>query len=502
MPGVFRRQPLTTFGAVAAVLAGALLAGCASLQAPLPTAPDDAAAMACTQWFEQLDTAIDHAGVRDAEADRIEGFAGLRVDRFSAALGPRARGDAAAFEPWLARLQRLEAEGRAVEVANLPRTSFPIAGVADAQAAASRSRGCSQQWLATLQADAAARAALVDRAQVPDRYASWQRVAGLYPLLRWPFFAGVQTRQAEHVKAIQQWSAQAPTTQRFTSAAAAMPPAALAAWWRSRQRDALGVPRFNQDEAELLLAAHAPAWEIETKGEFDRPGRLRWGQPSAPQVDTAQPMLYQRLAYTLYRDQVLTQLVYSLWFPERPAQGQLDILSGALDAVVVRITLAPDDGRPLLVDTMHGCGCYHQFFPTPEVGLRLPAPTSVEWAFTPARLPSLRAGERVVVQLAARTHYVVGIARDDGAPGSPYAQMDERLLRTLPTPSGTTRSAFGPDGLVPGTERAERFLFWPMGIASPGAMRQWGHHATAFVGRRHFDDADLIERRFVIPALE
>jgi hypothetical protein len=35
-----------------------------------------------------------------------------------------------------------------------------------------------------------------------------------------------------------------------------------------------------------------------------------------------------------------------------------------------------------------------------------------------------------------------------------------------------------------------------MGIANPGAMRQWGTHATAFVGRRHFDDADLFERRF------
>jgi hypothetical protein len=35
-----------------------------------------------------------------------------------------------------------------------------------------------------------------------------------------------------------------------------------------------------------------------------------------------------------------------------------------------------------------------------------------------------------------------------------------------------------------------------MGIDNPGAMRQWGNHATAFIGRRHFDDADLIERRF------
>ena len=45
-------------------------------------------------------------------------------------------------------------------------------------------------------------------------------------------------------------------------------------------------------------------------------------------------------------------------------------------------------------------------------------------------------------------------------------------------------------------ERAERFLFWPMGIASPGAMRQWGRQASALAGRRHFDDADLLERRF------
>jgi hypothetical protein len=62
--------------------------------------------------------------------------------------------------------------------------------------------------------------------------------------------------------------------------------------------------------------------------------------------------------------------------------------------------------------------------------------------------------------------------------------------------SGTRASAFGRDGLVPGTERAERFVFWPMGIASAGAMRQWGRQPTAFIGRRHFDDADLFEKRF------
>jgi hypothetical protein len=35
-----------------------------------------------------------------------------------------------------------------------------------------------------------------------------------------------------------------------------------------------------------------------------------------------------------------------------------------------------------------------------------------------------------------------------------------------------------------------------MGVRDAGAQRQWGHHATAFVGRRHFDDPDLIDQRF------
>jgi hypothetical protein len=279
----------------------------------------------------------------------------------------------------------------------------------------------------------------------------------------------------------------------------------VASLWQQRPRDALGLPRFTPTELAILLAAHAPTLEIETHGDFDAFGALAWRDGAVPSVDVDTPLLYQRVAATRYRGQVLLQLVYSLWFPERPAnldRGRFDLLAGALDAVVLRITLAPDDGRPLLVDTIHGCGCYHLFFPSPAVTPREEAPTDVEWAFVPARLPALRAGERVAVRLASATHYVVGIARDNGAPGAAYSLRNEHTLRTLPTPDGGTRSVFGPDGLVAGSERGERFLYWPMGIASAGAMRQWGHHATAFVGRRHFDDADLIERRFLIRTLE
>ena len=69
-------------------------------------------------------------------------------------------------------------------------------------------------------------------------------------------------------------------------------------------------------------------------------------------------------------------------------------------------------------------------------------------------------------------------------------------LRSLHRPDGTHQSLFRGDGIVAGSERGERWLFWPMGIREPGAMRQWGRHATAFVGRRHFDDPGLLARYF------
>ena len=102
-----------------------------------------------------------------------------------------------------------------------------------------------------------------------------------------------------------------------------------------------------------------------------------------------------------------------------------------------------------------------------------------------------------LVTIAARTHYIEQVAIARGAESLVrYAFRPYDELRSLPRAGGASASVFGPDGLIAGTERLERFLFWPMGISSPGAMRQWGRHATAFVGRRHFDDADLLERRF------
>ena len=164
------------------------------------------------------------------------------------------------------------------------------------------------------------------------------------------------------------------------------------------------------------------------------------------------------------------------------------------------------DLQPIVYDTIHPCGCYHLFYPTERVRAR-PRPIPGEGPFdesmfAPQMAPTLGAGERLLLRISSRSHYLQRViaVKEAAADAVEYDLRDDNELRALPWPNESAargfRSAFGPDGLIAGSERLERFLFWPMGIASAGQMRQWGRHATAFVGRRHFDDPDLFERYF------
>jgi hypothetical protein len=446
-------------------LACALAASACTTLAPLP--PTSLAGDDCMRWFTQLDAAVDAAGVRDAQDERVPGFEFVRVDRLAVATR-----DTSPLPQWLARAASLDLQARDAETANLAAASFPIDGAVDGAAARTRSNTCRESLTQRVLQDSALQRTLQARAEVPDRYAVSLRALGAYPLLRWPFFAGVQTWQHEHTQAVARWDTQPPPRLRFD------PPA---------------------DDPD------APVFEIELRGgvalpPYDRPGAPAWSSREAvtPSLDTTQPLVYRRTAYGLVGNRWLRQSVYTVWFAERPSSGAFDLLSGTLDGVIVRLTLAPD-GKPLMADSIHACGCWHQFYPAPGVTLHDGAPGDVEWAFVPAALPPTQRGQRLAVRLASATHHVTGIGLPSPLPARHYVLRDENDLRSLPLPGSGSRSLYAPDGLVHGTERAERFLFWPMGIASAGAMRQWGHHATAFVGRRHFDDPNLLVSRFSLP---
>jgi len=427
------------------------------------------------------------AGTRDAGASRVSGFPYLRVDRLTASFAPQAQWDERRFDAWFDRARGLDREGRGAELANAA-LSGEMARVED----------CAKRLADHDRRDADLRSALLARALVPDDYLDWQRVVGLYSLTRLPFALGVE---GWHEEALRHYAAPDPPGQsRYVpSAAGADPQAITAALARAHgAADALGVPVFADTDRDLLFAAYAPVFDVETTGAYDRIGRVRWGQE--PEIDASAPVIYRRLAFTRVGGTVLVQLVYTAWFSERPSSGAFDILGGKLDGVVLRVTLGRD-GTPLVYDTIHPCGCYHMFYPTPRAEPVPPPDALEEWAFIPKRLPVLAPGTRVVLRIQSRSHYLTGIAPLSGAAtGIPYRFEEEDALRRLPHPEGGTKSLYGPDGLVLASERPERLLFWPMGIPSAGTMRQWGRHATAFLGRRHFDDADLIDKRFRITA--
>ena len=466
--------------------------GCAALDDPFRAHLDAPSEQVrdCANWYVALDQAIDQAGVRDAQYARVAGFPYLRVDRPLAALRERAAQSAPALNAYAERLGELDLEARAHEIANLPRERI------ERGFALQRTRDCGRLLRELDLARPQARAAMLQGAQVPDEYSLAGRIVGLYPLTRLAFAGGIRKWEQETLSAFQSENHDkgvryAPPTGNW------LPRRAVAGVLARANFDPLRQPLLSERDFVSLAEIYAPSFEIPIRGEHDRFGELRWRRGAqVPEVNAAELAVYVHPAYTRYGERLLLQLVYTIWFPERPARGAVDFLAGHLDGIIWRVTLAPD-GEPLVYDSIHPCGCYHLFFPTPRARPR-PAPDALEeWAFAPQSLPRVGEEERPVVRLASGTHYIEGVSLvrgPDSLTRYVFHAYDE--LRSLPRLDGGRASAFGPDGLIAGTERLERFFFWPTGVPSAGAMRQWGRHATAFIGRRHFDDADLIERRF------
>lgn len=455
--------------------------------------PKDTDAARCLALYETVDRAVAGRGYSPSSPARIEGFPYLRVNRFLASyreqpLNPAQRA------AWLARLAELDQTARQIELASLP--SPLIAELTARQTVAATLpaalQSCSRQLQTADLADPERFAALQERAIVPPDYLTWRQVLGLYPLSSLPISYGVARWHREAYQTFAQPLDALPVQgqlRRFR------PPeeAGQATATDQLPRDTLGIPTADARQLATLLAVYAPVWEIDVTGTYDLPGVPYWQADGKPGVNSANAVVYRYPSYTRWRNQVLLQLNYLVWFSERPASGPLDILAGPLDGLIWRVTLSPD-GQPLLYDSIHACGCYHQFLPSGALRLRPAALALPEPPLVPQAAPARPAGKRLVIRLSSGSHYLQRVYADL-ATGDSYAWEDYRALYAV-SYGGRRRSLFGSDGLVAGTERSERWLLWPMGVPAPGAMREQGRHATAFIGRRHFDDADLLDRLF------
>ena len=453
--------------AILMVGAALLAAGCAGGSGSLAPHLESGAAEVreCAHWYQALDAEVDAAGVRDAQASRMSGFPHLRVDRFLAGLRERAAQDERITRAYAERLAELDLDARVHEIQNLPTLPNEAARVQMLR----RARDCARTLREADLASAAGRAAMLTAAKVPDERpqaafaaheAGWERRT----------LATFQAAREESVHRV-----------RYAPPAGDRLPRSVVAGLLSRASfDPLGYLALSPREVDRLALTYAPTIEIRTRDDADRFGWLRWrrGAP-LPQVDATEPTVYVHAAYTRYGEHLLLQLVYTLWFPERPPRGTFDPGAGPLDGVVWRVTLAPD-GEPLVYDSIHACGCFHVFLPTERAHQR-PAPTDgTPWAFVPQHLARVAEDQRPVITLASATHDLESVRLERGADSLVrYTLRAYDELRSMPRLVGNHASAFGPDGRIAGS-----------------AARQWGRQPTASSGRRHFDDPDLLERRF------
>ena len=462
--------------------------GCSTV----PPAPAPTAEQACLDFYQALDQAVADAGVRDAGARVVPGFPYLRVDRFLADYRDRLN-EREAYQSWLEAAADMDLAARRLELANLPPDRHLGLAEQGWRPPERELVRCSRLLRRQPAFHSERHTRLLLAAKVPDNYLTWQRVVGLYPLAE-PFARLAIERLHQRLT---QPFLELPTPrgrlQRYLpqSSEALAQVAARLQGSGVVGTDPLGVPRVSETMLDDLFVRFAPELEVDTRSDADRIGRIHWSAAGQALVDTADATAYRYISYTHFRGKALLQLNYLFWFPARDTG---DIYAGHLDALLWRVTL---DRRfqPLAYDSIHGCGCYYHLFPASGYRLRDTA-DAAEPVLSPLSAPALKPSQRIALRLASATHYLQGVeaVTGDSHPGTGYTVLEYNRLRALPLPGGGHRSLFGENGLVPGSERPERFLFWPFGVPSAGAMRQPGTHAIAFVGRRHFDEPNLLEK--------
>lgn len=325
----------------------------------------------------------------------------------------------------------------------------------------------------------------------PDAYNDVARALGLYPLVQPVISWRVDLLNEETEQAFQNYEKKSPW-QRYAADSRSDWDHVQQVLDQHSHQDILGLPAFSDDELHTLFSYYAPVIELESGHPDDRIGRPHRRNGSWTTLE--RPEVFTQLSHTRWRGEWLPQLVYTWWYPSRPKNHALDIYGGELDGLIFRVTL-DWQGRVLFYDSIHPCGCYHNWHPAqPSIDFKGEKAWDEPLLVLPVNPPAQP--YRAVVRLSSRTHYVAGLdfeTLQTKSPDRTYNLLPQVELRREPMGESYL---FAPDGLVKGSERLERFLLWNLGIPSAGAMRQWGHHATAFVGRRHFDDPNLFERYF------
>ncbi|WP_407332589.1 hypothetical protein [Enterovibrio sp. 27052020O] len=327
---------------------------------------------------------------------------------------------------------------------------------------------------------------------LPTAYQHWKRVLGAYPIARMVAEPRIKQEQ-DHIRSA--FGRHLAHPYSYGEHPQASSPR-LTQQQRSRlvqsagQSSSLGWPVLNDRQAEQLLNHYSPVVTVETLTQDDLVGALGLDDANTPFVNTQVPMIYRGISYTRFDGDILPQLNYVLWFPARTAKGAFDPYAGPLDAINLRLTL-DTDGSPLIFDSIHQCGCFHMVYALKPT---LQFKQSDDERPIENHLPQPSSSSRLHVSLTGGEHMVNQVSFTDNIPATIRLEASPlATLMTLKTKTGSMMSPFNRHGVITESARGEEWFLWPFGVRSPGAMRQQGQHAIAFVGERHFDEAFLFD---------
>ncbi|MBP1716042.1 MAG: hypothetical protein H6Q42_4245 [Deltaproteobacteria bacterium] len=481
-----------------------LSAGCAAISSR-QIAPPVGRSSECLSFFENLDKEVEAAGVRNAADFPVPGFPYLRANRFLETLGPRLKADAEK-DSWVRWMQELDLQGRRAEIRNLPeKAAQNLSGKKGMEepheALSARLASCSEKLREQDQGGKDFYSLVHSQIHIPDEYSSFLRVAGVHPLTAIPVAMATEKARVKFQKWFEGDIAKIPVEGRlktyFPRGGISLDQDQIARIVSGSKDPFLKAPRPDRVDLEKLARAFAPIIIQDAAKPFDAIGRAAW-KGDQVEILPEQPAVYYYFSHAFLNGKPILQIQYVAWYDARGGGNPPWFERGHLDGLTIRFSL-DSRGKLFLVDIMNNCGCYHLFAPDRERMNQVLAPSGATPPFVPQDLPKLGAGERLGLRVNSGWHQVQRLIsiREADSP-VPYDLLPYEVLESLPTENGPGKSIFNPEGIIPGTERSERFFLFPMGVPSVGSMRQRGHHAIDFIGRVHFDDPDLLERNFIL----
>jgi hypothetical protein len=456
---------------------------------PRSTINYSATQQSCVNELIQFKQTVKTQGVQDAQLFWTPEYPSLAFDRFTVALIPQLTSDLSKTQ-WLNRVSRQAEIQREIEYKNLlnkQAINFE------------RQEICAKQLTVSLTTNDQFWSQLQQNPPIiASNYQNWQRIVGLYPASK--LFATPSINKEK--KRILSGFIEPVDNDTIAYAMPDKPRLTqqeIQSWFaQTTARADLHWPLLTDAQLTQLLAFYTPEFIVESVSLDDKPGLVTYVSDDQAAVNTNEPIVYLGHSFTQFHGRILLQLNYSLWFANRTATSSFDPYAGKFDGVLFRLTL-DEQGKPYILDSIHHCGCYHMVFALNEELKFAPTSAKIE-SPTSLHIYRQQSANTLKIRLSSGEHMINDVHwGESNASARHLTARNYQHLRSLPIPNGQNKSLFDQSGMLPSSQRLERFYLWPFGVASPGTTRQIGKHAIAFIGERHFDDVNIFDTLFLNP---